>query len=485
MAETLKQRTAKGLFWAVLNSGTTQVLNLVFGIFLARLLSPSEYGIVGVLAIFTAIAGDLQSAGFTQGLINLKKPTARDYNSVFSFNVCMSVTMYTILFFSAPLIADFFHQECLVSVSRLVFLCLVISSIGIAHGGYMTKNMMNKELAIIGALALLISGVTGITLAMLGYSYWSLAWQQITYIVVVNFGRYYYVREWRPRLTFDFVPVMKMAPFAVKILVTKIINTTSNNVLTFIFGHTFPIRAVGNYSQAFKWDTMASSLVTNTVGQIAQTVLVEASPSDVNDADRSLRVYRKMMRFTCFLAMPIMLGLSLVSREFILFTIGERWEECIPLLQVLCISGAFLPIYTMYQNLTISQGRSDVYMWLNIMQVLLQIGVILVFHSYGMLVMVSAYSAFVIAWLLPWHCLAGRLINYRLMMAFADIMPFVLVTLATMSITYFLTSWMKIPAILLPSRVIIAAIIYYGIMKMLRVEILRECEEFILSRIKK
>lgn len=500
MSESLKQRTATGLFWGALNSGTTQVLNLVIGIFLARLLSPAEYGIVGVLAIFTAIAGDLQSAGFTQGLVNLKHPTARDYNSVFSFNVCMSVLMYTILFFSAPYIAEFFHQPCLVSVSRVVFLTFFITSFGIAHGGYMAKNMMNKEIAIIGALALILSGATGITLALLGFSYWSLAWQQVVYMVVVNLGRYYYVREWRPRLTFDFGPVKDMAAFAVKILVTKIINTTSSNVLTVIFGHTFPIRAVGNYSQAFKWDTMASSLVANTVGQIAQTVLVEASSEDGRDsrhesgdavrkaeydAGRQLRVYRKMMRFTCFLAMPIMFGLALVGREFILMTIGERWTECVPLLQVLCISGAFMPLYTMYQNLAISQGRSDIYMWLNIWQIVLQVGVIVVFRSYGMLTMVSAYSAFMILWLLPWHCAAGRLIRYRWMDMVKDIMPFAIAAILTMTAVHFATEMIDNLWLLITSRVIMAAIIYYIMMKIGRVEILKECEQFVIKKIRK
>ena len=127
MSESLKQKTAKGLFWGAMNSGTTQILNLVIGIVLARHLTKGDYGVVTVLTIFTAIAGDLQSAGFTQGLINLHKPTVRDYNSVFSFNVCMSVLMYAILFFCAPLIAQFYHQPCLTEVSRLVFLTLFIT----------------------------------------------------------------------------------------------------------------------------------------------------------------------------------------------------------------------------------------------------------------------------------------------------------------------------------------------------------------------
>ncbi len=482
MSETLKQKTAKGLFWGALNSGTTQVLNLLFGICLARLLTEADYGIVGVLTIFSTIAGDLQSAGFTQGLINLKSPTARDYNSVFSFNVVASLTMYAILFLCAPLIADFFHQPCLTEVSRVVFLAFVISSLGIAHGGYMTKNMMNREMAVIGVVALLCSGTVGIVLALLGKAYWALAWQQITYIAVMNAGRYFCVRQWHPRLTLDFGPVRQMLPFTVKILVTKIINTVSSNILTVIFGRLFTIRQVGNYSQAYKWDTMANSLVANTVGQIAQAVLVEAD-TEANDEGRQLRVYRKMLRFTCFLAMPLMFGLALVSREFILITIGEGWKDCVPLLQVLCISGAFVPLYTMYQNLAISQGRSDVYMRLNIAQIVLQIIVILCFYRQGIYMMVCAYSAFLILWLLPWQLSAGKLIGYRLQDFLRDMAPFTVIAAAVMVAVYFATSMIEQLWLLILVRIVMASVLYYAILKLLGTEILKECEAFVRKRL--
>ena len=476
MSESLKQKTAKGLFWGALNSGTTQILNLIIGIILARHLTKADYGIIGILTIFTAIAADLQSAGFTQGLINIKRPSARDYNSVFSFNVCMSVLMYIALFLSAPLIASYFHQPCLVFVSRVVFLTFVISSLGIAHGGYMAKNMMNRELAIIGALALIISGTVGITLALLGFAYWSLAWQQVTYMIVVNLGRYYYVRDWRPRLSLDFGPVRLMAPFALKILVTKILNTLSANILTPIFARWFTIHQVGSYTQAFKWNTMAYSLVANTVGQIAQPVLVEDERSDA---------FRKMLRFTCFLSMPLMFGFALVGREFILITIKEEWLECVPLLQVLCISGAFMPIHTMYQNLAISHGRSDIYMWLNIGQILLQIAVVYAFSGNGMFVMVSAYSAMMILWLLPWHFFTGRLIGYTWWNFFKDIVPFTLTALGTMIVTYHATTMFTNIYLIFVVRCILAAIIYYSVMKLCKVQILTECEQFILKKLKK
>lgn len=485
MSESLKQKTAKGLFWGAMNSGSTQILNLIFGIVLGRMLSPEIYSVVAILTIFVAIAGDLQSSGFTQALVNIRKPEDRDYNSVFSFNVVMSVLMYSILFLCAPLIADFYDRPYLTEVSRILFLTFLISSLGIAHGGYMMKNMMNKEMAIIGFVSLIVSGATGITLAFLGKSYWALVWQQIAYISVNLIGKFYFVKDWRPRLSLDFGPVKRMAPFAMNILVTKIVNTVSNNILTNIFGKLFPDRLVGNYSQAYKWDTMANSLVGNTVGQIAQAVLVEASPSDSSEGNRELQVFRKMLRFTCFLSMPLMLGFALVANEFILITIGDKWAGCVPLLQVLCISGAFVPLYTMYQNLAMSQGRSDIFMWLNIGQIVLQILIVVLFYSFSMLIMVCAYSVFMILWLIPWHHFTGRLIRYRWTDAFKDIAPFALSAAFAMAVTYWATNMISHLYILIAIRFVLAAAIYYGIMKMAKVQILKECEQFIFKKLKK
>lgn len=475
--ESLKDKTAKGLFWGALNSGTTQVLNLVFGIVLGRLLTPADYGIVGVLAIFTAIAGDLQSSGFSQALVNIKEPKRSDYNSVFWFNVLTSLTIYAVLFCCSPLIAAFFHEPRLTELSRFVFLSFVISSLGITSNAYMTKQMMNKELAVCAAVALLGSGAVGVALALNGYAYWSLAWQQVAYITLLNLGRFHYT----PRLMslhVDFGPVRRMFPFAVKILVTKIINTVSGNILTFIFGRLYPMRAVGNFSQAYKWDNMANSMVANTVGQIAQPVMVSVK----EERGREAQVFRKMMRFTAFLSFPAMFGLALVAREFILLTIGPKWEGCVPLLQILCLSGAFYPFYTLYQNLAISNGRSDLYMWCNIFQIALQVAIIVALHSFGMTVMVGAYSAFLILWLGVWQHVAHRLIGVRLHDTLKDILPFCLAAIATMAATYGLTFFIDSNILLLVLRVFVAAAIYTAIMKIAHAVILDECVQFIKQK---
>lgn len=480
MSESLKEKTATGLLWGALNSGTTQVLNLVFGIVLGRLLTPADYGIVGVLTIFTAIAGDLQSSGFTQGLVNLKQPTRNDYNSVFWFNVLVSLTIYLILFACSPLIALYFHEPRLTWLSRFVFLSFVIASLGITSNAYMIKKMMNRELAVCAIIALVGSGLVGITLALNGYAYWSLAWQQVAYISILNLCRFYYTPH-LASLRIDFGPVRRMFSFAVKILVTKIINTVSSNILTFIFGRLYPMHAVGNFSQAFKWDTMANSLVANTVGQIAQPVMV----SIVDERDRQRLVFRKMMRFTAFLAFPAMLGLALVAHELILLTVGPKWEGCVPLLQILCVSGAFFPFYTLYQNLAISNGRSDMYMWCNVLQIVLQIVLIVALHSFGMVVMVGAYSAFLILWLVVWHGIAHRLTGVTFGETFMDIMPFCLAAALTMVVTYWLTSFLVSNILLLIARIVVATVIYFVMMKLAHAAILDECLAFAKSKMGK
>ena len=473
----LKEKTAKGLLWGALNSGSTQLLNLIFGIILGRLLTPAEYGIVGVLSIFTLIAGNLQSSGFTQALVNLKAPRNEDYTAVFWFNTLTSFVLYALLFLSAPLIAQFFHQPCLVEVSRFVFLSFVISSFGIAHNAYMTKNMMNRELAIIGAIALLCSGGVATFLAFYGFSYWSLAWQQIIYITVLNIGRYYYT-PWRPSWHFTFEPVRKMFGFSVKILITNIINTLSNNILTLLFGRLYPIKAVGDYSQAYKWNTMASAFVANAVGQVAQPVLASVK----EERGRSVRVFRKMLRFTAFLSFPAMFGLAIISNEFILLTIGKRWLDAVPLLQMLCIGGAFVPFYTLYQNVAISNGRSDFYMFCNIAQIVLQLVIIAFFYHLGINTMVMVYTLFTIAWLFVWQWIAHRIIGLRFWEVIKDVMPTQCIALLVMATTYFVTLPLHHLLLLLICRILIATLLYAAIMKVLHVEMMDELLLFIKKR---
>lgn len=476
--ENLKDKTAKGLFWGTINSGSTQVLNLIIGIVLGRLLTPEDYGIVGVLAIFIALAGTLQASGFTNGLINIKHPTDNDYNSVFWFNISTSIIIYIILFFCAPLIASFFSQPCLVNVSRVLFLSLPISALGIACNAYMVKNMMNREIAIISVISLLISGSSGIVLALLGFSYWSLVWQQLIYISIFNIGRYYYI-PWRPSFSIDTEPVKKMFSFSVKLLLTNIISIINGNLLTAVFGRLFPINSVGNYTQANKWSVMSNSVVTGAINQITQTVFVSIS----ENREREIRVFRKLIRFAAFLSFPMILCLAFVAQEFIVVALGEKWADSGVLLQILCIGGAFMPLYGIYQNLIISCGRSDIYLWGNVGQILIQLVIVFTLFQYGITTIVWGYSILNILWLVVWQFIANKLLGIRYWDVIKDIIPFLIISIAVILAAYLMTSGINNNLILLTTRVFIVGILYLGTMKLLKVKIFEECSNFIISKL--
>ena len=481
MEESLKERTATGLFWGAMNSTTTQVLNLAMGIVLARLLSPEDYGLVGVLTIFSAVAGMLQSSGLGTGLINLKQPTANDYNAVFWFNVIVSAILYGILFVSAPLIADFFHQPRLILLSRILFLTLPLSALSATSGNYLQKNMMNKEIAIIGITSLVLSGTTAVVMASQGYSYWSLVGQQLVYAIALLIGRGIYV-NWKPCLRIDFTPVRQMFGFCVKLLVTNIVNVINFHVLTFIFGRLLPIQTVGYYSQANKWNNMAKTTIADAIGQVAQPVLVSVT----DETDREWRVFRKMLRFTALLSFPALFGLALVAHEFIIITIGEKWTDSIPLLRIICIGGAFLPLYTLYQNLAISHGRSDIYMWCNIVQMFLQIALVLILYPYGIITIVWGCTLLSIAWLAVWQIMVGRkTINLHFIDFFKDIFPFMIISSAVMVATYFATMGIDNIYILLIARVLVAAALYVAAMKLTHARVMEECITFIKMKLQK
>ena len=476
MKEGLKERTAKGLMWGAINNLTSQLLMALIGIILGRLLTPADYGMVGMLAIFTAITGSLQESGFTAALTNLKEATHREYNAVFWTSTGISILLYLVLYISAPLIADYFHQPGLIPLSRLVFASLLLAGIGIAHAAYMFRNMMNREKAITGFFALVGSGIIGITLALNGYSYWSLAWQQFAYICIINIGRLYYVR-WMPSFHIDLSPIREMIGFSSKILITNIINQVNNNILSFIFGRLFTAGAVGNYTQAAKWNTMGHSLISGTMQQVAQPVLASINEEE----NRQLNVFRKMLRFTAFLSMPAMLGLAFIA-DFIVVLLGEQWTDSVPLLRMLCISGAFLPIHTLYQNLFISHGRSDTYMWCSVALVITQIVVVMVFATWGIEIMIAAYVVTLILWTGIWQVLTYRLILLRFTDLLKDVCPFLLATIGCIGVAYYTTLFITNVIALILSRIIITSLLYMAIMKIAHVKIFKECIQFIFKR---
>ena len=479
MSTDLKSKTAQGFLWGALNSGAMQVLNAVFGIVLARKLDQGDYGLIGMLTIFTLVANSLQDSGFVTALTNKRDATRQDYNAVFWFNISVSFLLYILLFLCAPLIALFFKEPILTDLSRYYFISFFIASFSIVPRAILFRQIKQRELAIMAIVSLLVSGTVGIVMAYNGMAFWGLATQTITFNLMVSILSWAF-SGWKPSLQFTFAPIREMFPFSCKMLITSIFNQVNNNIFSLVLGKIYTKVEVGTYTQANKWNTMGANTITGMVQGVAQPAFVEVG----DDLERLRRVFSKMLRFTCFISFPLMFGLSLVAPEFIVTLIKEKWLPSAHLMQILCIGGAFLPIATLYFNLIISRGKSDVYMWNIIAQGCAILGSILMVYGWGGSIthMVIGYVAIVILWTGIWHRFLYQEIRYPFFSAIKDILPFLLIASATMVITYFATSWIENLPILLIVRILLAAALYIGLLWLLGAKILKECIGYLLKR---
>ena len=472
---TLKEKTAQGLLWGGLNSGIQQIVGLAFGIVLGRLLAPSDYGMMAMISIFSLVATALQDSGFRTALTNIEHPKHEDYNSVFWFNIIMASSLYVILFLAAPLIGDYYHTPRVVPLCRYAFLSIVIASLGTAQSAYLFKHLRAKQQAEAGALAVILSSLTGVGMAFAGMAYWSLATQGLVYVGINTLLQWHF-SPWRPSIHgITFAPVRRMFRFSCKILATTIMTHVNNNVLNILLGHYFTPRDTGNYNQAYQWNTKCYSLVQSMVAQVAQPVLVSLNGEEGRQKD----VFRKMMRFTAFITFPLLFGFGLVAKEFIVTAIGEKWLASAQLIQILCLSGATMPLSTLFSNMIISKGRSGTFFWCTFTLGLVQIATMIMIWPMGIRTMVIAYTLLNTSWLLVWLFFVRRLIGYGYWMFFCDVMPFALAAAGVMGVAYVATMPLSNMIALLISRFIIAVVLYYVVMKIARVKILAECERFV------
>ena len=470
-----------------------QVLNAVFGIVLARKLDQGDYGLIGMLNIFTLVANSLMDSGFVTALTNKRDATHHDYNAVFWFNIGVSLLLYILFFFCAPLIAWFFDEPILTDLSRYYFAGFVIASFSIVPRAILFRQIKQKELAIMGLISLLVSGTVGITMAYNGMAYWGLATQTLTFNLMVSILSWL-LSGWKPTFQFTFAPIREMFGFSFKMLITNIMNQVNNNIFPLVLGRIYTKDEVGTYTQANKWNMMGASTITGMVQGVAQPTFVEVG----DDLERLRRAFSKMLRFTSFVSFPVMFCLALVAPEFIVTLLKEKWLPSAHLMQILCIGGAFLPIATLYFNLIISRGKSDVYMWNVIAQGCAILGAILMIHGiphssfliphssflipHSITLMVLAYVLIVILWTGIWHRFLYQEIRYPFLSALKDMLPFLLIAAATMLITWFATRWIENLLILLIVRILLATVLYLGILWLFGAKILKECISYLFKK---
>ena len=475
--ETLKEKTARGLLWGGMSNGLQQLLGLLFGIVLARKLSQADYGMIGMLAIFSAVATCMQEGGFISALNRKKVVTHRDYNAVFWASVLTSIVFYLLFFFSAPLIARFYGEPKLTALARYSFLSFLFVSFSIAPRAFIFRNMMVRQSSIISLVSMALSGIVGIIMAYRGYAYWGLATQNIVFTLSVSVLNYWF-SGWRPTLHIDLNPIREIIGFSSRLIVTNIVTAVNTNILPVLLGRFYTANQVGDFTQANKWNTMGHSLITNMLYGIAQPLLTKTE----DDAARQKHVFRKLLRFTAFVSFPAMLCLALVSEEFIVILITEKWISSAHILRVLCVAGAVMPISYLFSNLLISKGRSGIHMWCTIGLCVCQLLCIGLCVSYGISRMVLVFTAINILWLGVWFWFARREIDLSVREAVGDIAPYVLLSVVIVVATHFLTSGISNIYLSLLAKVMMVGITYCVVLWLLGSTIFKETVLFITKK---
>lgn len=473
----LKEKVAKGLLWGGLNNGSLQILNLIIGIFLARLLTPADYGMVGVLAVFSAIAAVLQEGGFISALTNRRNADEKDYNAVFWFSTLCGVFFYIVLFIASPLIADFYGIPQLTALARFIFIGFLISSLNVAPRAVLYKNMRVKEMSVASIVSLSLSGFTGIYLAYNGWSYWGLAWQQVIYILSSTIFTYYFA-GWYPKLNFSFRPIKEMIGYSSLLVVTNVFNILNNNIFSILLGRFYSAADVGDYTQANKWNTMATYTISGMLHGVTQPSFARTS----DDIYRQVNIMRKLVRFTAFITFPALLGLSFIAHDFIIITITDKWNDSAYILSILCLGGIAAPFFNIFSNLVLSQGKSAAYMWCTIALALSQMLAVYLSYRFGLITMLWIYISINILWIYVWHFIASKIIPLKFIHFLCDIAPYLITAAGAIVITYFICQSIETVLLSLLVKITLVATIYFVILWIGGSVILKETVGFITNK---
>ena len=466
--------------WGGIGNGAMQVLNLLFGIVLSRLLGAQDYGMIGALTIFSATAGIFTESGFILAIVNKKTVTHDDYNAVFWFNIVAGTSLYAALFGLAPLIADFYHTPQLVPLSRFLFLGFLIGGSTSAPMAWFFRNLMVKERSQVQIAAIVVSGLTGIACACAGWGAWGIAVQTVAYSGT-NALLVWMRSPWRPTWSFRWHSLRELLPFSVKQLLTSLFLHVNNNIFSVLLGRFYDMRQVGYYTQGSKWTTMGYSTVNGMISSVGQPVLREAG----GEQERLQRVFHKMLRFTVFVSFPALFGLAIVAEELIVLTVTDKWLPCVPVMRVLCVWGAFVPVSTLYSNLMNSLNRPNVHMWVTIGLGVCQLACVVCSYPYGLHAMLVVFATVNILWLLVWQHFARKHAGLRLRDVCRDVAPYLLVTCAVMGLTWVATSGIGSLPWRLVAKILMAAALYSLLMWRLKSQVFKESVRYLLHKPKK
>ena len=445
MSESLKNKTVKGVGWSFIDNLSSSGITFLVGLVLARLLTPSEYGIMAILTIFIAVSNSIVDSGFSNALIRKTDAKQVDYNTVFLFNLLVSGLLYVALFFAAPAISVFFKEPLLVEVMRVIGWVLVINALAIIPRTLFVKAVNFKTQTKVSLIASISSGVVGIGMALAGMGVWSLVGQQLSRQLLNTLFLWIY-GKWRPVWEFSVQSFKELFGFGSKLLLSGLLDTVFKEIYSLVIGRCYTSAQLGQYTRANQFNQIFSSNLTTVIQRVSYPVL-----SSIQDEPERLRdAYRKVIKSTMLISFACMLGLAAVAKPLIILLIGEKWLPAVGFLQIICFSGMLYPLHAINLNILQVKGRSDLFLKLEIAKKTIAIGplVLGVLFSIEYMLWGSVCTSFMAYFLNSYY--SANLINYPTKEQIKDILPTFLVSFTTAAVMWSLTllplsNWLLLP----------------------------------------
>lgn len=419
MAEAdLKSKAIGGALWTAVEKFIRQGAQFVIGIVLARILAPDDYGIVGMLAIFIAIANTFADSGLSNALIQKQDCTDDDYSTIFYFNVAVALGCYALLFISAPSVASFYEMPILTNVMRIVSLSIIISGLTAVQNTRLTKQLRFRLQSKISIVSVFVTGATGLTLAFRGWGVWALVFQALAGQIFTSVCIWCY-SKWIPKIRFSINSFRQLWRFGSKLLCSSLINTLYQNLYTLVIGKCFTPAQVGYYNRGNGYASIPVNTVTDMSLKVTYPILAKLQDDD----ERLLRAYSKLLRMPLYVLYPILTTIAVTSAPLIEFMIGEKWLPCAPLLSILCIGGMFTPLTQINLNLLYVKGRTDLVLKLELIKKPIAFLILFASIPFGIIVMVVGKALYEFV-AFSFNCYyTGKILNYGELRQLRDLLP--------------------------------------------------------------
>lgn len=462
MAEqSLKLKTVNGLGWSALDNVTKLGITFVVSIVLARLLSPEEYGLIGILTIFISIFNAIVDSGFTNALIRKKDATDTDYSTVFYTNLVMSVIMALALFLCAKPIASFFERPELVTLTQVMSSIVIINALSIVQKARTTKAVDFKTQTKVTFIASVTSGAIGISMAYMGYGVWALVGQQIS-VQFFTTILFWIFNKWMPKVIFSWISFKEMWSFGWKLLASTLIDTAWKEIYQVVIGKCYTPASLGLYTRAKQFSDLCSSNITSVIQRVSYPVL----SSIQDDRVRLKTAYQKVIRTTMLPTFVLMLGMAACAKPMILCLIGEKWIGCVPMLQIISMYGMLYPLHAINLNMLQVQGRSDLFLKIEILKKIIGVGPLLLGVFIGIYWMLAGTVATsIISYYLNAYY-SGPFLNYSIKDQIKDVLPSLLIAIS-MAVPVFALTFIPLSHfIILPCQILVGAAIVFAICEM-------------------